>query len=93
MAKRAAIFPSWVQSLDAGIAEGAKFRVMCTGCSSCKDVDLVALRERVGGAYSLIDRRCRCRLTQGCSGWNRFYYLQGCYRPLWSDAASARWSD
>jgi hypothetical protein len=43
-------------------------------------VDLIQLRLRVGGKYSLVNRRCRCRLTANCPGWNRFYYLQGCNR-------------
>jgi hypothetical protein len=91
MAKRAALFPTWVETLDAMIAEGTVVRVMCTHCSVCENVELQALREKVGGTYSLVNRRCRCRLTPGCAGWNRFYYLQGCMRPLWDDAASDRW--
>jgi len=82
MAKNAAWLPSWVQNLDAMVAEGARVRVWCETCKQCRDVDLVALRERCGGSYSLIDRRCRCRLTLGCAGWNMFIYLHGVFRPL-----------
>ncbi len=73
------------------VARGQPVRVLCTGCAGCHDVDLAALAARMGGDYSLINRRCRCRLTEGCGGWNRFYVLHGVYRPLWDDVAARRW--
>ena len=87
MAKRAAALPTWVQSLDAMVAGNCHVRVMCDRCREWRDVDLAALRERVGGDYSL-----KSRLTAGCSGWNTFRYLHGVYRPLWDRETLARWS-
>jgi hypothetical protein len=86
-----AAFPLWVRSVGAMIDHDAEVRVLCTGCKVFVDVNLPGLAERVGRDYSLIDRRCRCRLTPGCRGWNRFYYRQAVFRPLWSDATGSRW--
>lgn len=69
---------------------GAEVRVFCTGCREWQQLDIAALEQRAGRSYSLFNRRCRCRLTPGCTGWNRFYYLLGVYRPLWSQD---RWID
>ena len=66
-------------------------RVICNGCRECRDVDLQALAAKVGPEYSLIDRRCRCRITPGCVGWNRFMYLFGVYRHLWSYERDEIW--
>lgn len=82
--------PTWTRNLDALIEEGVPIRVWCTGCKVSRDVDLVALREKVGGSYSLQNRRCRCRLTPGCPGWNQFDYLLGVFRPL-RDLAVVEW--
>ncbi|WP_408585892.1 hypothetical protein [Novosphingobium sp.] len=90
MAKRAAILPSWVQTLDAMVEHGTQIRVYCTRCKECRDVDLVGLRERVGGGYSLINRQCKCRLTPGCAGWNRFTYLHGVFRNLRDERSDVR---
>jgi hypothetical protein len=46
---------------------------MCDTCSGYRDVDLAALALIKGAEYSLWGRRTRCRITSGCSGWNRFY--------------------
>lgn len=91
MAKRAAWIPTWVQTLDAAIADDARIMGVCSTCGQYRDVDLVALREIKGGSYSLINRRTRCKLTPGCQGWVKFHYLHGVFRPLWDEAAEARW--
>ncbi|WP_225205051.1 hypothetical protein [Novosphingobium huizhouense] len=91
MAKSEAVTPTWVMSLGAMLAADVKVRAMCTECSAYRDIDLYALAAKVGGAYSLLNRRCRCRLTDGCTGWNRFYYLNGRYWPMWNDAGMWRW--
>jgi hypothetical protein len=82
MAKRAAIVPQWARTLDGLIAGGHPVRVWCDRCGVWREIDLIALRDRVGGDYSLINRRTRCRLTEGCAGWNRFTYQHGVFRPL-----------
>ncbi len=74
MGKIAPIKPAWVASLDLMIEYGIKCRVICSLCRACRDIDLEALREKVGGSYSLWNRRCRCRLTPGCRGWNMFMH-------------------
>lgn len=70
-------------SLDQMIAMNRKVRVLCDRCKAVNDIDLSELRDRVGGEYSLINRQCKCRMTPGCEGWNRFYVKQGVFRPLW----------
>jgi hypothetical protein len=77
MAKTAAILPAWVQTLGAMLDQGEGrviVRVTCAQCRGSRDIDITALAARVGRDYSLINRRCRCRLLPGCIGWNRFYY-------------------
>jgi hypothetical protein len=91
MAKRAAILPSWVQNLGAMLEADTRIRAFCSSCDTWTDVDIAALAVRAGTAYSLIDRRSRCHLTPGCTGWVRFLYCHGVYRPLWTDEAVARW--
>jgi hypothetical protein len=84
-------FPIWTRTLGDMLNGGCKVRVICEECHEWKQVDIDALAARVGLEYSLIDRRSRCRLTLGCGGWNKFYFLQAVYRPLWSDARAASW--
>lgn len=66
-------------------------KAACDYCRAEKPVNLERLRERVGGSYSLLNRRCRCVLTPGCAGWVRFHYLHGVWRPLWDEATMLRW--
>jgi hypothetical protein len=94
MAKSGAILPAWVQTLGSMLDDPGQVSVSCTHCARHKlllAVDLPALVEAKGRRYSLINRRCRCRMTVECKGWNRFHYLHGVVRPLWDDATSWRW--
>lgn len=91
MAKKSAFIPTWVRTLDAMIEADALIRVHCEQCNAWQDIDLVALREKVGGAYSLLNHRCRCRLTEGCGGWNRFLYRGGVMRDLAEPDVRDRW--
>lgn len=84
-------FPSWAQTVGAMAEHDCKVRVNCDLCAVFGDVDIPALLQRVGPDYSLIDRRCRCRLTPDCQGWNRFLYYHAVFRPLWTDEAIERW--
>jgi hypothetical protein len=70
------------------IAIGRQAKAMCEKCSFDAELDLDALRSRVGGDYCLIDRRSKCRI---CGGWVRFFYLQGIWRGMWTDEGSSRW--
>lgn len=79
---------TWLENLGAMIDGDANIQTTCTKCRRTKRFtkdDLIALAEKVGRDYSLINRRCRCRLKPGCDGWNRFHYLLGVYRPLWDE--------
>ncbi|MDP3550593.1 MAG: hypothetical protein Q8R81_09370 [Novosphingobium sp.] len=91
MAKTAGIIPSWVRTLDVMIAVGAVIKVQCDICRVDREVDLPALRAKMGGSYSLLNRRCRCRLTSGCKGWNRFLYSRGVFRTLAEPHVQDRW--
>lgn len=85
---------TWLQSLGAMIDNDAKVQVRCDMCGAyyrfSRD-DLIALAAKVGRDYRLINRRCRCRLTPGCAGWNKFEYLLGVYRPLADTDMLDRW--
>jgi len=91
MAKTRGYLREYTRNLDAMIEAGAQVRVWCEFCKEAADIDLVALRARVGGEFSLLNRRCRCRLTPDCPGWNRFSYLSGVMRHLADDETLARW--
>jgi hypothetical protein len=45
---------------------------VCDTCGTRRQINLQALSERVPWGYSLIDRRCCCKLTWPCQGWNTF---------------------
>ena len=85
---------AWLETLEAMIEHDAKIRVWCEKCRIYRDIsqdDLRALSAKVGPEYSLWNRRCRCRLTEGCDGWNKFSYLLGVYRPLAEVETLDRW--
>ena len=96
MGKRAPILGEWLTTLGAMIDAKAVISVSCTMCGRSRkftQADLIALADKVGREYTLINRRCRCRLTVGCAGWNRFHYLNGVVYPLWNERGLARWWD
>lgn len=90
MGKNTPLVPDWVRSLDALIAAKVPVKALCTLCGAHDVIDLEALREKVGGSYSLWNRRCRCRLTPGCDGCNRFRYVNGMAWPMWDDEGECR---
>lgn len=55
-------------------------RVRCLKCRASRDLDRGDL-ERIavakGSAFSLYNKRTRCRLTTDCTGWNVFGYSEG----------------
>jgi hypothetical protein len=85
MAKRGAYFPGWVETLGAMSDGNAKIMASCVDCGAHKIVDIERLIEIKGRSYSLVNRRSRCRLTPGCNGWVRFFYMNGVMRPLWTN--------
>ena len=77
------------------LANNVEVRAVCWTCGRRKAVDIAALNARTSGGYSLINRRCRCRLTVGCDGWNVFEYRaarRGDFLPLYDLATQARWA-
>lgn len=91
MGKNAPLIPEWAKTLNGLIEQGVRVTVSCTQCSKHDFVDLELLRARVGsGDYSLWNRRCRCRLTEGCTGWNRFRYVNGMAWAMWDDEGAKR---
>ncbi len=75
-----------VENLGKMLVSGRPVRARCEQCGAIKEFtteDIEALAAKVGYRYSLIDRRCKCRLTPGCDGWNRFEYRQNVW---WSMA-------
>lgn len=85
------LWPSSVENVAAMVTEQAEVDVLCDKCKARQHVDLPALLAKVGPTYSLINRRCRCRLTPGCTGWNTFSYLRGVHRRLYDDKTWERW--
>lgn len=91
-------FPTWVRTLDLAIqfdtpCSPVQIKGWCGKCGQTRLVDFRKLREVKGGDYSLINRRTRCKFTEGCDGWVKFHFLLGVFRPLWDDDTGARWSD
>lgn len=91
-------FPAWTltvgEMLQAQQGAGScAVTVTCTACKVGRDVDLAAIVARKGPDVSLINRRARCRLTAGCTGWNRFHYQSGVMRPLWTEACTFAWME
>jgi hypothetical protein len=66
--------PAWTESLGALIAAGREVRAWFDTCDApFVVVDLVKLAALKGASYRLWSRRTKCRLTEGCQGWNRLY--------------------
>lgn len=70
------------------VASGREAYAWCHECGHQRQVDIAALAGRVGGDYSLINRRSRC---PRCGGWVRFHYRQAALYPMWDDEMSWQW--
>lgn len=71
-------------------------KVLCTECRgdhTFTQDEIIALAEKVGLDFCVVNRRCRCRLTPGCTGWNRFYGMFGVFHPLWDDERAVIWME
>lgn len=78
------------------IKTGRQIQVLCSTCRQFHRFaipEIEALATKVGPDFNLLNRRCRCRLTPGCQGWNRFEFCSGVYRPMWDEATALRWSN
>jgi hypothetical protein len=80
------IWPVWARSLGAMIEGQAIVRFACPACKRLYDVDLESLAMLRGRAWSLIDRRGRCKASKcrvighfaaAPSGDQRFLWLAG----------------
>ena len=65
-------WPVWTRTLDDMIHKLARGRSRCRMCRTLLRVDLDALRGRLGGSASLINRSDACPIV-GCGG--KVYYL------------------
>lgn len=61
------IWPKWSMTVGSLIDEGALVRLGCPSCRQVMDIDLPAIADKRGRAYSLIDVRPLCRVTS-CRG-------------------------
>lgn len=94
MAKNPGIIPTCAQTVGGTLDSWCDIMAWCELCRQTLELDLAAIERLVatkGRDYSLIGRRSRCKLTPGCTGWVRFHYRQGVYRPLWEYADVDRW--
>jgi len=66
--------PGWTKNLGTLIKARCEVRAWCDTCNApFVVVDVAKLAQLKGLDYSLWNRRTECRLTDGCTGWNRFY--------------------
>lgn len=73
------------------IENGFTAEARCSVCRAWRQIDLAALAGKVGLDYSLWNRRCRCRLTDGCRGWIRFFIGPGWPAPSFDERTELRW--
>lgn len=76
------------------LADGVKVYACCSRCKRQQPVDLAALIEKKGEAYSLFNRRVKpCKLTAGCEGYTYFAADRwgGIITPFRDSATGLRW--
>ena len=84
--------PSWTRNIGEMIDAGIACQAFCDRCGKFRAIDLSALAMRLGRDFDLWNRRTRCRLTPGCTGFNRFQHGgRGVMRHMWDDATSELW--
>lgn len=101
MGKNKPQYSGWVYDLRSMLAvvdePGHIVRARCLKCLKHEDLDRDALRriaKAKGLAYSLINKRTRCRLTTGCTGWNVFSWQGGpWFYGLFDQAQMDRWDE
>lgn len=80
--------PTLADMLRSGV--GAK--VECNACQCERVINIEMLIAKVGPAYSLFNRRCRCKLLPGCEGWNYFLHdRSGVWLPFRDAETANRW--
>lgn len=74
MGKNAPGRAAWAKNLGTLLEAGVEVRAWCDTCTArFVVVDVAKLIAIKGEDYSLWNRRTKCRLTPGCTGWNRFH--------------------
>lgn len=77
------IWPVWARTLGGMIEARAEVRFACPACRRVYDVDLEALAMLKGRAWTLIDRKARCKASK-CRASGRFVAAAGADQPfLW----------
>ena len=94
--------PGWTADLRSMLAAyddqsyGVTVRARCRTCRKWQDFtrrDLERIADQRGMAFSLFNKRTRCRLTTGCHGWNIFGWSNGTWvYPLYSEQQDERWA-
>lgn len=85
-----AFIPSWAATVGALRDNKVPVSAHCDRCRIDRRIDPAKIAAAKGDAYSLVDRRCRCKFTEGCTGWISFSYLHGVMRPLRTEAFDRR---
>ena len=75
------IWPVWSRTLGEMIEEQAVVRFACPACKRLYDVDMEALVTLRGRAWSLLDRRARCKAST-CRASGRFVAAAGATQPF-----------
>ncbi|HEX8533788.1 MAG TPA: hypothetical protein VF662_06440 [Allosphingosinicella sp.] len=86
------IWPVWARTLGEMIEAEAAVRFACPACKRVYDVDLEALAMLRGRAWSLIDRKARCKASK-CRTSGRFVAAAGADQPFIWLAGSERMPD
>lgn len=77
------IWPAWARTVGEMIEAEAQVRFACSECRRVYDVDLAALAMVKGRAWSLINRRARCKASR-CRASGRFVAAARADQPfLW----------
>lgn len=93
------IIPSWTRSiatmLEVTDQPGHNVEAWCDRCRICRHLkrrELERIAKAKGPDYSLFNRRTRCRMTEGCTGWVTFRYQRGCWAyALYDEQTEMRW--
>ena len=76
---------------------GCSVIVRCLKCYISRALDrddFTRIIKAKGEAFSLFNKRTRCRLKTGCAGWNVFGYTHGPWvYPLYDDRQLALWGE
>ena len=96
---RHTIYPSWTKSIGSMLEvtdeRGHNVEAWCDRCRECtilKRPELERIAAAKGMTYSLFNRRTRCRMTEGCTGWVTFRYQRGAWAyGLYDEATEMRW--